>query len=88
MVIRAMTGDLLRQDDVDAIVNTVNCVAVMRVLLCNSSRERLTRARRGPRAAHSVLPLAPFPAAPFALVRPSERIRFMVALKKSSPGRA
>lgn len=29
MTIRIMQGDLLRQDDVDAIVNTVNCVGVM-----------------------------------------------------------
>jgi len=29
MPIKSMTGDLLRQDDVDAIVNTVNCVGVM-----------------------------------------------------------
>ncbi len=58
MPIKSMTGDLLRQDDVDAIVNTVNCVGVMRVLLCNSRRERLTRARRGPRAADRSLGLA------------------------------
>jgi O-acetyl-ADP-ribose deacetylase (regulator of RNase III) len=29
MTIRLMLGDLLKQDDVDAIVNTVNCVGVM-----------------------------------------------------------
>jgi O-acetyl-ADP-ribose deacetylase (regulator of RNase III) len=29
MTIRCMQGDLLKQDDVDAIVNTVNCVGVM-----------------------------------------------------------
>ena len=29
MTIRLMQGDLLKQDDVDAIVNTVNCVGVM-----------------------------------------------------------
>lgn len=29
MTIRMMQGDLLKQDDVDAIVNTVNCVGVM-----------------------------------------------------------
>ena len=29
MTIRLMHGDLLKQDDVDAIVNTVNCVGVM-----------------------------------------------------------
>lgn len=29
MVIRITQGDLLRQDDVDAVVNTVNCVGVM-----------------------------------------------------------
>ena len=29
MTIRITQGDLLRQDDVDAIVNTVNCVGVM-----------------------------------------------------------
>ncbi len=29
MVIRVIQGDLLRQDDVDAIVNTVNCVGIM-----------------------------------------------------------
>ena len=29
MVIRITQGDLLRQDDVDAVVNTVNCVGIM-----------------------------------------------------------
>ena len=29
MTIHTTYGDLLRQDDVDAIVNTVNCVGVM-----------------------------------------------------------
>src|SRR5256885_607950 len=29
MTIKIVKGDLLRQDDVDAIVNTVNCVGVM-----------------------------------------------------------
>src|SRR4029077_15555077 len=28
-MVRLMQGDLLKQDDVDAIVNTVNCVGVM-----------------------------------------------------------
>jgi O-acetyl-ADP-ribose deacetylase (regulator of RNase III) len=29
MVIKSVEGDLLQQQDVDAIVNTVNCVGVM-----------------------------------------------------------
>jgi len=28
-MITVMQGDLLKQDDVDAIVNTINCVGVM-----------------------------------------------------------